>query len=101
MPELPRRHGRCTLRERRRGRLVTELSCVGSGKEKAMSRRVSVFVLLAALALAGTMSGIAASHTFAAPRNATTSLAVPSVDPNYIYDQLAYMVTSFQRREAG
>jgi PKD repeat protein len=66
-----------------------------------MSRRVSVFVLLAALALAGTMSGIAASHTFAAPRNATTSLAVPSVDPNYIYDQLAYMVTSFQRREAG
>ncbi|HYB00067.1 MAG TPA: M28 family peptidase [Ktedonobacteraceae bacterium] len=25
----------------------------------------------------------------------------PTVDPNYIYDQLAYMVTHFQRREAG
>src|SRR5260370_20987262 len=25
----------------------------------------------------------------------------PVVDPNYIYDQLFYMVTHFQRREAG
>nr|MBA2284168.1 hypothetical protein [Ktedonobacteraceae bacterium] len=25
----------------------------------------------------------------------------PAVDPNYIYDQLFYMVTHFQRREAG
>ena len=25
----------------------------------------------------------------------------PAVDPNYIYDQLYYMVTHFQRREAG
>lgn len=25
----------------------------------------------------------------------------PTVDPNYIYDQLFYMVTNFQRREAG
>src|ERR1700736_2333082 len=25
----------------------------------------------------------------------------PAVDPNYIYDQLFYMVTSFQHREAG
>ena len=25
----------------------------------------------------------------------------PTVDPNYIYDQLLYMVTHFQRREAG
>src|SRR5690348_12877779 len=25
----------------------------------------------------------------------------PAVDPYYIYDQLAYMVTHFQRREAG
>src|SRR5262245_27933935 len=26
---------------------------------------------------------------------------VPAVDPNYIYAQLAFMATSFQRREAG
>src|SRR5712691_2813228 len=25
----------------------------------------------------------------------------PTVDPNYIYDQLFYIVTHFQRREAG
>lgn len=25
----------------------------------------------------------------------------PAVDPNYIYNQLYYMVTHFQRREAG
>jgi PKD domain-containing protein/peptidase M28-like protein len=42
--------------------------------------------------------------------NATTSKSIyprqapadfPTVDPNYIYDQLFYMVTNFQRREAG
>ena len=30
-----------------------------------------------------------------------TAADFPTVDPNYIYDQLYYMVTHFQRREAG
>jgi hypothetical protein len=30
-----------------------------------------------------------------------TTADFPTVDPNYIYDQLFYMVTHFQRREAG
>ncbi|HYX48622.1 MAG TPA: M28 family peptidase [Ktedonobacteraceae bacterium] len=31
----------------------------------------------------------------------TTGADFPTVDPNYIYDQLAYMVTNYQHREAG
>ncbi|MEO6891666.1 MAG: M28 family peptidase, partial [Ktedonobacteraceae bacterium] len=34
-----------------------------------------------------------------ARQNALTDF--PAIDPNYIYDQLFYMVTHFQRREAG
>src|SRR5258708_11027777 len=29
------------------------------------------------------------------------ALATPAIDPNFIYDQLAYMATHFQHREAG
>src|SRR5947209_14423467 len=31
----------------------------------------------------------------------TVSTDFPAVDPNYIYQQLFYMATNFQRREAG
>lgn len=36
-----------------------------------------------------------------APTRQKTAADVPGIDPNYIYQQLDYMVTHFQRREAG
>jgi hypothetical protein len=41
----------------------------------------------------------AASHNAIQHQQALADF--PTVDPNYIYDQLFYMVTHFQRREAG
>ncbi len=70
-------------------------------------RRMLLAVALAALLLAGiapigrstTAAAHAGAHTHAETRLPAADL--PVVDPGYIYDQLAYMVTHFQRREAG
>src|SRR5262249_15439899 len=43
----------------------------------------------------------AAPASAALPARQPLAGDVPAVDPNYIYDQLAFMATSFQHREAG
>lgn len=56
------------------------------------------------LLLAPLLSLLAPFSTLAAPqtsRHATIAPAFPSVDPEYIYDQLFYMATHFIHREAG
>ncbi len=50
--------------------------------------------LLPVTAMASTQSGNMAQHNLALAD-------FPTVDPNYIYDQLFYMVTHYQHREAG
>src|SRR5258708_3888299 len=57
---------------------------------------------LAARGSAGAISpgAVSASAATAAPRAGAT-LPVPGIDPQFIYHQLAYMATHFQRREAG
>lgn len=50
--------------------------------------------LLPVTAMASTRSGKMAQHSLALAD-------FPTVDPNYIYDQLFYMVTHYQHREAG
>ncbi len=42
-----------------------------------------------------------ASPQQVAPTGHQNAAAAPGIDPNYIYQQLAYMVMHFQRREAG
>lgn len=57
---------------------------------------------LAISTLLATVSPIAASASIAKPTIQDRALAdFPAVDPNYIYNQLFYMVTNFQHREAG
>ncbi|HEX8733609.1 MAG TPA: M28 family peptidase, partial [Ktedonobacterales bacterium] len=74
--------------------------------------RPGVFALaLAALMMALAPGGGMATRTaLAAPATTPTAstqpanaaaIGFPTVDPNYIYDQLDYMVTRYQRREAG
>src|SRR5437764_13405154 len=41
------------------------------------------------------------AHTSITKNQAHALADFPTVDPNYIYDQLFYMATSFQHREAG
>ena len=50
--------------------------------------------LLPVTAMASTQNSIMAQHSLALAD-------FPTVDPNYIYDQLFYMVTHYQHREAG
>jgi hypothetical protein len=58
---------------------------------------------LPAEATAGRTPGTAATRLAARlsdPRQ-PAALATPAIDPNFTYDQLAYMATHFQHREAG
>ncbi len=58
--------------------------------------------LLAISALLAIVSPISASASSPKSKSQHDALAdFPTVDPNYIYDQLFFMATSFQRREAG
>ncbi|HEX8998132.1 MAG TPA: M28 family peptidase [Ktedonobacterales bacterium] len=77
-----------------------------------MMRQRFMWRLFAALFLAALVSPLAASvapgagaSVAAAPlvaaRTASPPVGFPTVDPAYIYDQLFYMATHFQRREAG
>ncbi len=64
------------------------------------------FVLfLPTISYANTVASYAVSHPITTPTASPTSISkpadFPTVDPNYIYDQLFTMVTQFQRREAG
>lgn len=64
------------------------------------------FVLfLPMISYANTIASSSASHSITTPTAAPTSPAkladFPTVDPNYIYDQLFTIATQFQHREAG
>ncbi|HEX8983482.1 MAG TPA: M28 family peptidase [Ktedonobacterales bacterium] len=74
------------------------------GENPVIRRRISqcsLFLLLtlalAALAPVATVAPVASAHA----KTVSPSAAFPTVDPSYIYNQLYYMVTNFQRREAG
>jgi hypothetical protein len=56
-----------------------------------------------ALATAGRTAGPAAAPRVARPghQRGSPGPALPGIDPDFVYDQLAYMVTHFQHREAG
>jgi hypothetical protein len=56
-----------------------------------------------ALAAAGRTAGPAAALGAARPghQRGNPAPALPAIDPDFVYDQLAYMVTHFQHREAG
>lgn len=55
---------------------------------------------LLALTFAGSISASAVPAGAVAPR-AATARPVPGIDPQFVYRQLAYLVTHFKRREAG
>src|SRR5437764_1598970 len=68
-----------------------------------MLRRIitvcSLFLLITGFLLPAAMPVYARSPTMGKQQYAPADF--PTVDPNYIYDQLFYMVTNFQHREAG
>src|SRR5947209_11863310 len=59
----------------------------------------SLFLLITGFLLPAAMPVYARSPTMGKQQHARADF--PTVDPNYIYDQLFYMATSFQHREAG
>src|SRR2546430_1591604 len=66
------------------------------------SRKTStccLFLLVMGFLLPASMPAYAGSPKVGHQRHALADF--PTVDPNYIYDQLFYMATSFQHREAG
>ena len=63
-------------------------------------RTCCLFMLILGFFLPASANGGGAIKTNLS-RTSSTLADFPAVDPNYIYDQLFYMVTSFQHREAG
>jgi hypothetical protein len=62
----------------------------------------SLFIAVLSCLLPTTVLAATTTFSTASQRHSSTALAdFPTVDPNYIYDQLFYMVTNFQGREAG
>lgn len=69
---------------------------------KFFSRVSLTWLLMGVLALTLAPTAFASSSGLpVAPHQQQASPAVPGIDPAYIYQQLDYMVTHFQRREAG
>ncbi len=70
-----------------------------------MQRRITsvcgVIFLIASFLLPATLPAYAHTDRTSAQRRPQALANFPTVDPNYIYDQLFYMATSFQHREAG
>src|SRR6266567_2748833 len=70
-----------------------------------MQRRITsvcgVIFLIASFLLPATLPAYAHTDRTSAQRRPQALTDFPTVDPNYIYDQLFYMATSFQHREAG
>ena len=68
-----------------------------------MPRRIALTGCFLLLALQVLLPGAVSASAASAVRqsNMVDRPSVPSVDPHYIYNQLYYMVTHYQRREAG
>ncbi|HEV2660078.1 MAG TPA: M28 family peptidase, partial [Ktedonobacteraceae bacterium] len=58
-------------------------------------------IIFACLLLASATLQAAASIPAQKQSDVANTTDFPTVDPNYVYNQLAYMVTTFQHREAG
>ena len=63
---------------------------------KQKSQRFCLLILALSFLLPATVNATSLNSI-----HQQASADFPTVDPNYIYDQLFYMVTHFQRREAG
>jgi hypothetical protein len=61
------------------------------------TRLCCLLILTLSLLLPATVNATTSKSTY----NQLALGDIPTVDPNYIYDQLFYMATNFQRREAG
>lgn len=92
------------LAEKNMPRRTAGACAVDEGKNPVIRRRISQCSLLFLLALAlvalapvATVAPAASAHA----KTASPPVAFPTVDPSYIYNQLYYMATNFQRREAG
>ncbi len=68
--------------------------------QKQLILMCSLFILTLGFFLPATTSANISKTTSLQP-STTTRADFPTVDPNYIYDQLFFMATHFQRREAG
>jgi len=70
-----------------------------------MLHRISCACCLFFLAISSLLTFISPTTASASSPKSTihahTLADFPTVDPNYIYNQLFYMVTNFQHREAG
>ena len=65
-----------------------------------LNQKSRIFCLLV-LTLIFLLPNTVNATSFKSIHHEQASADFPTVDPNYIYDQLFYMVTHFQRREAG
>jgi len=65
-----------------------------------LNQKSRIFCLLV-LTLVFLLPNTVNATSFKSIHHEQASADFPTVDPNYIYDQLFYMVTHFQRREAG
>ncbi len=65
-----------------------------------LNRRTRLYCLLLLIMSFFIPATVSASAYTSKPRQPVLA-DFPTVDPNYIYDQLFYMATQFQRREAG
>lgn len=69
---------------------------------KLISRASLPWLIVFVLAMTLTPTAFANNRSLTnAPAHPRATADVPGIDPNYIYQQLDYMVTHFQRREAG
>ncbi|MDQ2715289.1 MAG: M28 family peptidase [Chloroflexota bacterium] len=66
-----------------------------------MHRRILYICCMFILAISFLLPSVAGAHPSTSTRAPHTLADFPTVDPDYIYNQLFYMVTHFQRREAG
>ncbi|MEO6892944.1 MAG: M28 family peptidase [Ktedonobacteraceae bacterium] len=66
-----------------------------------MHQRILSICCMFILAISFLLPATAGAHASTSTRTPHGLADFPTVDPNYIYNQLFYMVTRFQRREAG
>ncbi|MBA2286653.1 MAG: M28 family peptidase, partial [Ktedonobacteraceae bacterium] len=66
-----------------------------------MHQRILSICCMFILAISFLLPATAGAHASTPTRTPHDLADFPTVDPNYIYNQLFYMVTHFQRREAG
>src|SRR5437868_14148555 len=66
-----------------------------------MLTRTTRFYCLLLLTMNFLLSATVSANTYTSKPRQQVLADLPTVDPNYVYDQLFFMATHFQRREAG